>query len=44
MAQPAWGYRLKDGEVEAKLFPEGLPPRGWADTPAKLKVKDGDSQ
>jgi len=33
---PTWGYRIKDGEVEAKLFPEGRP-KGWKDTPAKLK-------
>lgn len=36
---PQWGYRLVDGEVEAKLFPEGRPSKGWQDTPAKLKRK-----
>lgn len=41
--QPAWGYRLKDGKIESRLFPTGLPSRGWADSPAKVKgVKDGD--
>lgn len=40
--QPAWGYRLQAGEVVAKLFQEGLPARGWADSPAKLKKSDGD--
>lgn len=39
---PEWGYRLVDGEVVAKLFPDGRPPRGWADTPAKLKGKPDD--
>ena len=35
---PQWGYRKgEDGEVEAKLFPEGRPSRGWADSPAKVK-------
>lgn len=42
MAQPQWGYRLgPDGEVEAKLFPEGRPSRGWADSPAKVEAKGG---
>jgi len=38
MAQPEWGYRRADNEqgYEARLFPNGRPPRGWADTPAKL--------
>ena len=35
---PEWGYKLVDGEVEAKLFPEGRE-KGWEDTPAKLKAK-----
>lgn len=36
--EPQWGYRMgKDGKVEAKLFPEGRPARGWADSPAKVK-------
>lgn len=34
-----WGYRLKDGEVEARLFEEDTAPEGWADTPAKLERK-----
>ena len=34
---PTWGYRLKDGEVEAKIFENGKLPSGWVDTPAKLK-------
>lgn len=29
-----WGYRWKDGDVEAVLFEEGRPD-GWEDTPAK---------
>lgn len=39
---PQWGYRLKGGEVEARLFEQGRPPRGWADSPAKVK-RDDDS-
>lgn len=39
MSKPEWGYRLKNGEVEAKLFEDGRPSRGWADTPAKLITK-----
>ena len=35
---PVWGYKLVDGEVEAKLFADGLP-KGWADSHAKLKDK-----
>lgn len=35
---PAWGYRLKNGEVEARIFEDGKLPRGWVDTPAKLKA------
>lgn len=38
MKNPIWGYRLKNGEVEAKLFDEKLP-RGWKDTPAGLGEK-----
>lgn len=34
---PAWGYRKKGDEVESKLFPNGLPSRGWADSPAKCE-------
>lgn len=39
----AWGYRKADNEqgYEAKLFPDGLPARGWADSPAKLTDKKG---
>ena len=39
---PQWGYRMLDGKEEARLFPEGRPSRGWADTPAKLKKSDDD--
>lgn len=39
---PEWGYRLKDGKIESKLFPEGRP-KGWKDTPAGLKA-DGNSK
>lgn len=38
MTYRAWGYRLKDGEVEAKIF-EGKRPKGWSDSPAKLTKK-----
>lgn len=34
---PAWGYDQKTGE--AKLFPDGKLPKGYVDSPAK--VKDG---
>ena len=33
-----WGYRLKDGEVEAQVFEEDLP-KGWHDSPAKCVAK-----
>lgn len=37
---PAWGYRKgEDGQVEARLFPDGLPAKGWHDTPEKVKTK-----
>lgn len=32
---PAWGYR--DGE--AKVFDDGVLPKGWFDSPAKVKAK-----
>lgn len=32
---PAWGYR--DGE--AKIFDDGVLPKGWVDSPAKVKAK-----
>lgn len=38
MSDQVWGYRLKDGEVEAKIF-DGKIPTGWKDTPAKLTKK-----
>ncbi len=41
MSYPAWRYRLKDGEVEAKIFhlEEGeRGPQGWKDNPDKLKA------
>lgn len=38
---PAWGYKLVDGEVEARLFPDGKLSRGWKDTPAGMKNDDG---
>lgn len=35
---PQWGYRKGiDGEVEAKLFEAGGLPKGWKDSPAKVK-------
>lgn len=37
----AWGYRLKDGEVEGKIFEDGKLPKGWVDSPAKLKPAKG---
>ena len=36
---PAWGYKLEDGEVVAQVFSDGELPKGWADSPAKLKGK-----
>lgn len=39
---PTWGYRLKDGEIEARVFDNGKLPRGWHDSPAKVK-KNGNS-
>lgn len=37
---PAWGYRLgDDGDVQSQIFDDGKLPRGWHDTPAKLKKK-----
>ena len=37
-SDPTWGYRKgDDGEVEAKLFEDGELPKGWHDTPAKVK-------
>ena len=38
MDKPTWGYRLKAGEVEARIF-DGDLPRGWVDSPAKVKAK-----
>lgn len=38
-SKPQWGYRIEDGKVEAKLFPEGRPARGWADSPAGMAEK-----
>jgi hypothetical protein len=32
---PAWGYR----EGEAKIFEDGVLPKGWVDSPAKVKAK-----
>ena len=34
---PAWGYRLKDGELKSKIFEDGKLPKGWHDSPAKVK-------
>ena len=42
MDNPTWGYRLKDGVIEAKIFPDGNLPRGWKDTPAGMKANDND--
>ena len=39
---PVWGYRKGDDGVEARLFKTGGLPRGWKDTPAKVKT-DGDN-
>lgn len=38
MKKPTCGYKLIDGKVQAKVF-DGDLPKGWADTPAKLKTK-----
>lgn len=36
-----WAYRLKDGEVEAQIFEDGVP-KGWHDSPAKcVETKRG---
>lgn len=35
---PAWGYKMEKGEVVARVFEDGKLPKGWADTPAKLKT------
>lgn len=34
---PAWGYKMVKGEIVSKLFEDGLPARGWADSPANCK-------
>lgn len=34
---PAWGYKKQDGETISKLFEDGKLPKGWADSPAKVK-------
>ncbi len=34
---PCWGYRAKGGGVESRLFNDGVKPKGWVDTPAKVK-------
>lgn len=35
---PRWGYRKgADGKLESKIF-EGELPKGWVDTPAKVKL------
>jgi hypothetical protein len=39
MGAATWGYRKIKGEVEAKLFDDGLPSKGWQDSPAKLTTK-----
>lgn len=36
------GYRLKDGEVESRVFEDDTLPKGWVDTPAKLKTDKAD--
>lgn len=34
---PTWGYRrAQDGEIESRLFPDGLPESGWSDSPASV--------
>lgn len=37
-ASPTWGYKLVDGEVDARLFKDGKLVDGYVDTPAKLKA------
>ena len=35
---PTWGYRRgKDGEIESRIFDDGKLPKGWVDSPAKVK-------
>lgn len=34
----AWGYRRGDnGEVESRIFEDGELPKGWVDSPSKVK-------
>lgn len=35
---PTWAYRMgESGEVESRLFEDGKIPKGWHDSPAKVK-------
>ncbi|MFV1539458.1 MULTISPECIES: hypothetical protein [unclassified Phaeobacter] len=35
---PTWGYKAgPDGEPFGEIFPDGKLPKGWVDSPAKLK-------
>lgn len=34
---PSWGYTLENGEVVGKIFADGKLPKGWVDSPAKVK-------
>lgn len=34
---PAWGYKKAGDGFESKLFPDGKLPKGWVDSPAKIK-------
>lgn len=35
-SEPTWRYRLRDGEIESKIFPAAEIPDGWYDSPAKV--------
>lgn len=35
---PAWGYTAKDGVLVSQLFDDGNLPKGWQDSPAKVKL------
>lgn len=39
-ASPAWGYR----EGEAKIFENGVLPKGWVDSPAKVKAGKAETE
>ena len=38
---PAWGYRKGDDGLESEIFEDGKLPKGWVDSPAKVKLGNG---